>query len=63
VAVPLSIAVLLLLIGEIGIRGSGLASVPPPSAIAQDIVTWATGTPAEEEPADLAGGEAPAPTP
>jgi hypothetical protein len=64
VAVPLSIAVLLLLIGEIGIRGSGLAaSVPPPSVIAQEIVTWATGAPAAEEPSDAAGGEAPAPTP
>ncbi|MCC6983710.1 MAG: hypothetical protein IT535_10610 [Bauldia sp.] len=64
VAVPLSIAVLILLIGEIGIRGSGLAaSVPPPSVIAHELVTWATGAPAEEEPADVAGGEAPAPTP
>jgi hypothetical protein len=59
VGVPLGIAVLLLLIGEIGIRGSGLASVPPPSVIAQDFVTWATGTPAEDEPVDPPPGPAP----
>jgi hypothetical protein len=67
VAVPMSMAILILVLGEVGIRGSGLAaSVPPPSAIANQLMTWATGVPAEEEPTDPPPGptpvaEAPAP--
>ena len=58
VAVPASVAVLVLVLSEIGLRGSGLAaSVRPPSVIAKEIVTWATGAPAGEEPSDAASAE------
>lgn len=54
IAVPLSVAMIFLLVGEIGLRGTGLAaSVPPPSAIAHDLVAWATGATEEQDPAAL----------